>query len=308
MNRQQKQSLRPILALLLLLASGQAAAAVYTLTVAGLGGDGNYESRFNREAEQIHSAISRGAMASYLSGLGATRETILGELERWSREMQPQDQAVMVLVGHGSYAEGQYRFNVVGPDLTGQELSAAMDALPAGRQLLVNTSSASGALLEALADKPGRVVITATKNGRELQATRFSTYFAQSLSRPSADLDKDQQISVDEAFGFARGRVADYFNDEGLLATEHPRQRGGEPKSLILARLDQLDQGPEGRPDAATASPELLARRQSLNDQIRALRARRDELDQAQYLSELQALLVSLSQVSEEIESAGQTP
>lgn len=272
-----------------------ARAEIYSLTAAGLGGDANYDRRFAADAERIHESMQ--GSASLLTGQGATRETILAELDRWAGSMTEDDQAVVVLIGHGSMASDDYRFNVAGPDLTGTDLAAALEALPAQRQVLINTTSASGALLERLAGKPGRVVITATKNGRELQATRFSSHFASALRSPAADLDKDRRINAAEAFAFAERAVADYFDSEGLLATEHPRQLGDNPSSLVLARLD----------DAASdaVAPELLARREVLNDQISALRARRSQMDQAEYLQELQSLLISLSMVSEKIEAAG---
>ncbi|MFK7956500.1 MAG: hypothetical protein AB8B96_10415, partial [Lysobacterales bacterium] len=279
-------------------------ATVYTLTVAGLGGNAHYEQRFASEAEQVHSAISAGAQDSFLTGLGATRKTVLAELGRWSSVMSEDDSALIVLIGHGSVGGDEYRFNVAGPDITGAEIQQALDALPARRQLLVNTTSASGALLEALTEKPGRVVITSTKNGRELQATRFSTFFAQALSTPSADLDKDRRISAAEAFDFADAAVADYFRREGLLATEHPRQVGADPKAMILARLSASDANAADN----AIDPELLARRQTLNEQISALRARREQMEQSQYLTELQTLLVELSRVSAAIEAAGETP
>ncbi len=272
-----------------------ASAEVYSLTAAGLGGDADYDRRFAADAERIHGAMQ--GSASLLTGQGATRETILGELERWAASMTQDDQAIVVLIGHGSMASDDYRFNVAGPDLTGTDLAGALEALPAQRQVLVNTTSASGALLDRLAGRPGRVIITATKNGRELQATRFASHFASALRAPAADLDKDRRINAAEAFAFAERAVADYFEGEGLLATEHPRQLGDNPSGLILARLDEQE--------SDAVAPELLARRETLNDQIRALRARRSQMDQAEYLQELQSLLISLSMVSEKIEAAG---
>lgn len=275
-------------------------AEVYSLTVAGLGGDPAYEHEFTSAARQIHEAISRGDQASFLSGLGATRETILAELTRWSSAMSVDDQAVVVLIGHGSTAGGDYRFNVPGPDITGAELASAISALPAGRQVIVNTSSASGALLKQIPDQQGRVLVTATKNGRELQATRFARHFAAALKQSAADLDKDRRISVGEAFGYAQRAVADYYKTEGLLATEHPRQTGNEPERLILADLDSRA--------SAGVSPELLARQAQINEDIAALRARRSSLSQEAYFDELQALLVQLSLVSTEIEQAESKP
>ena len=73
------------------------------------------------------------------------------------------------------------------------------DRIPARRQLIVNTTSASGGSVPAL-ERPGRAVIAATKSGTEKNATVFARYWVEALQDPAADTDKSDSISAMEAF------------------------------------------------------------------------------------------------------------
>ena len=84
----------------------------------------------------------------------------------------------------------------------------------------MNTSSASGPFVEELSG-PGRTIVTATRNGAEQYATLFGGYFVEALTSEAADADKNKRVSVLEAFLFAKAEVAQAYEREGLLATEH---------------------------------------------------------------------------------------
>ncbi|MEM9531784.1 MAG: hypothetical protein AAGA23_12790 [Pseudomonadota bacterium] len=280
----------------LLLGAGPAPGASYVLTIQGLAGNDAYGQRFTREAQKAHQALSAGAEASLLAGDGATRDNILGELEQWAGQVREDDQVTVLMIGHGAYRNGEYRFAIPGPDLTGADIGSALDQLSARRQVLINTSSASGVLHDQLSARDGRIVVTATRSAREIQAPRFSAHFVAALDLRTADLDKDRRISLGEAFGFAQRAVADDFESEDLLATEHPRLEGDGPERITLTRLGGAE------PDADAA---LLARRQALNDEIDALRARRGDMLETDYLETLQGLLVQLALVESRIEESG---
>ena len=144
---------------------------------------------------------------------------------------------MLILIGHGSYDGTDYKFNLVGPDITAAELASFCDRIPARRQLIVNATSSSGGSVAAL-EKPGRGVIAATKNGTEKNATVFARYWVEALQDPTADIDKSDSINAMEAFQYAQRKTAAFYESQKRLATEHPvfEDTGkGEP-SVMLRR------------------------------------------------------------------------
>jgi hypothetical protein len=234
---------------------------------------------------------------SVLVGSEATREALRARLTALAGRAKQSDRLAVFLVGHGSYDGSQYKFNLPGPDIDGAELAELLGAIPARAQLVVNATSASGAVLEDWATG-GRAVITATRSGAERNATRFPEYFAAALSADDADLNKNGMITAQEAFDYTARRVADSYESEGTLATEHPQIKGENLGSFEIARL---------RPATAAATPELAelnAQRAALEERIAALRLRREELGD-DYLPQLETLLVELARVQERIDAAG---
>ena len=193
----------------------------YFLTVAGLGGEDQYEQRFTGWASDLNKLLKSepGAKVDTLSGKDATRANIEAKLKALATQTKADDSFVLVLIGHGSYDDLDYKFNVPGPDISATELASLLDKIPA-KQVVVNATSASGGSLSTL-QKPKRVVITATKAGSEKNATVFTRFFIESLRDPTADTDKNQSISVLEAFRYAEEKTAKYFETQKRLATEH---------------------------------------------------------------------------------------
>ena len=119
---------------------------------------------------------------------------------RVARDAKAEDDLVLILIGHGSFDGVEYKFNLVGPDVTAAELAAMCDKVAARRgSLIVDTTSASGGAVAAL-ERPGRAVIAATKSGTEKNATVFARYWVEALQDPTADVDKSDSISAMEAF------------------------------------------------------------------------------------------------------------
>ncbi len=210
--------------LLLLLFAACLPGSNYYITIAGLGGTPEYETQFQKwSADLDHELRTNGpdAHVETLSGAAATRDRIRQTFAHLANEMQGGDAFALFLIGHGTFDDSEYKFNIPGPDVTASELASMLNRLPATRQLVVNMTSCSGASLAALAKK-GRIVITATKSGNEKNATIFARYWVDALRDPSADTDKNGTVSALEAFRYASSRTAAYFDQEKLLATEHP--------------------------------------------------------------------------------------
>ena len=68
---------------------------------------------------------------------------------------------------------------------------------------------------------PNRVLITSTRAGAEHNFSRFGDYISKSIADPAADLDKDEQTSLLEAFLAASAGVREFYSSETRLATEH---------------------------------------------------------------------------------------
>ncbi len=99
----------------------QARAATYYVIVAGLGGEPDYEQRFTAEANEL-SRIFRdrhhvGARHT-LTGAQSTAAQFRSTLAAVARDAKADDDFVLILIGHGSFDGVEYKFNLVGPDLT----------------------------------------------------------------------------------------------------------------------------------------------------------------------------------------------
>lgn len=137
----------------------------------------------------------------------------------------------IVMIGHGTFDGTTAKFNLRGEDISGNELAAALTSSK-GPQVLIHCFSCSGAFLPLLS-QPGRIVITATKSGAEMNYSRFGDYLSLTLSDPSADLDHDKAVSILEAFLMASKRTEQFYLDDKRLATEHPLlDDGGDGKGV----------------------------------------------------------------------------
>jgi hypothetical protein len=299
------------LAAAVLVALGAAAPAhaeLYYLIVGGLGGEPTYEEQFAKDTAAL-AAVARRTTAQnrvmLLQGEGATREALVTSFDSLRTRAKAADNVVVMLVGHGSYDGEAYKLNLPGPDLDGEEFAKLLAAVPARSQLVVNATSASGAILEKWAAE-GRTLITATRSGFERNATRFAQHFAAALAAGSADINKNGAITAQEAFDYASRSVADSFEKDGALATEHPQIAGGAASRFTVARLASA--GPAEPAAVSPAVAALVAEKDKLDQEIESLRTRRESMANDVYLAELQTLLVQLAEVQGKIDAAQPRP
>ncbi len=289
----------------LLVLTMAARANTFYVTVAGLGGEPDYEQRFAMlasETEKTLKAHAPDASVETLKGAAATRENIRAAFGRIASAAKPQDALVVLLIGHGTFENG-YKFNLPGPDLSAAELAGLMDKVPAGRQVVVNTSSASGGGNEALRHA-NRILISATKTGSEKNATVFARYWVEALSDPSADTDKNGSISAMEAFRFAEGKTKKFYEEQKRLSTEHAviedSVKGGTAGqfamsfSVVKLNAESLSADPAKRA--------LQAKRDQVEAQIDQLKYQKSLLAPDMYRTQLSKLLLELARVQEELD------
>jgi len=222
--------------------------------------------------------------------------------------------AWLVFIGHGTHNGKEAKFNLRGPDFSADELAGWLK--PVQRPVvIVNTASASGAFVKPLA-APNRIVVTATRSGGEQNYAHFGKFLAESIGSTEADLDKDEQTSLLEAFLMASRRVADFYKEEGRLATEHALvdDNGdglGTPadwfKGVRAVKKADKGQGVDGRrahqlhliSNAADQklSPEDRARRDALELKLAELRDKKPEMQTNAYYGELEALMLDLARL-----------
>ncbi len=317
-----------LLAALLASTVGQTGGVARLLVVTGLAGEPQYVERFGKFGKTVVEAAKQRwglgeAQVTWLAETAATeapvrgratRDAVLAALARLANETGPDDVVVVVMAGHGSEQGTEPRLNLPGPDLTGTDLAMALGAFEKQLVVVINTASASGGFVKALAG-PRRIVVTATKSGFERNATMFGDFFARALASDEADTDKNGRVSVAEAYQFARGEVARAYQGGNRLQTEHA-QLDDNGDGVGTAELGATGDGTVARlvsfslkAEETSTDPKvaaLLVERRRLETAIAALRGRKAAMDSTAYERELERLLIQLAETNQAIR-AGQT-
>jgi hypothetical protein len=285
--------------------------------VAGAAGDPLYQSDIQQQAEAWQQA-STTARARYIPiGTGEPAATSDYETLKQALANEPKSgtgELWLVLAGHGTYDGKEAKLNLRGPDVSASEMAEWLK--PFTRPIAItDTTSASAPFLAKLA-APGRVVVTSTRSGYEQNYARFGKYLAEALPDLKSDLDKDGQISLLEAFLSASYRTAEFYKNEGRLATEHALvdDNGdalGTPFDWfrgVRAVKKAEDKAPLDGDRAHQfhlvrtqqeqhLSPEMRARRDALELEIAQLRERKAKMSEDAYFRELETKLLALAAI-----------
>jgi len=231
----------------------------------------------------------------------------------------------LVLIGHGTFDGKTAKFNLRGPDVSAKDLSEWLK--PVKRPLvIINTASSSAPFLSILSG-PDRVLITATKSGYEQNYTRFGQYLAGAVAEPNADLDKDGQTSLLEAFLTASHQVDEFYSAAGRLVTEHallddngdglgtradffrgirPVQRAEDGAALDGYRAHQFHLVHSEIENKMP--PELRAERDRLELEVVKLRDSRDNLSEEEYFARLEKMLYDIALIYEKADQTEEGP
>jgi hypothetical protein len=238
-------------------------------------------------------------------------DTIRSIFEGLAKRIKPGDQLSVFLIGHGTGRGAEAKFNVVGPDLTGEQFAQLLDRIQTQNLIVVNTTSASADFSKSLVAN-GRVVVSATRSAAEKYDTVFPRYLVEGIQGQTADRDKNGRVSILEAFQFAKARVDGYYRERGTLASEHATlddngdgvfsldpDRRGDGRLAEIAYLD-VSRGPSVNVPPAVA--ELSSRMSNLERDIFLLRANKSTLGESEYWRQLEPLLVELAKVTREFD------
>jgi hypothetical protein len=291
-----------------------ARAATYYVIVAGLGGEPDYDQRFTAAANDLDRIFKSAGPAAHvvtLTGKQATAARLSEAIEAVARNAKGDDDFALILIGHGSFDGVEYKFNLVGPDMTAAQIASLCDHIAAHRQLIVDTTSASGGAVRAF-ERPGRAIIAATKSGTEKNATVFARYWVESLQDPAADVDKSDSISAMEAFTFASQKTAAFYESQKRLATEHavfddtghgePVRVEGNGQGSLLSSFTLLRFGTSQMAAIDPAKHALLERKEELEQKIDTLKYQKAAMEPADYKKQLTDALVELAKLQEELD------
>ncbi len=304
---------RTLLALALcagLPATGEAQ-RTHVLIISGLGGEPAYRTSFAATAGGVYDVARTkwGVADSSLIWLAedvaldaarvrgrSTREAVEAAFVTLSRRASAGDLVLIVLIGHGSGEGAGSRVNLPGADPTAAEYNTWVGGFAQQSVVFVNTASASGDFSRVLAG-PGRVIITATRTALERNETTFATHFLRGLATGEADADKDDRISALEAFEYAKREVARAYEADNKLLTERAQLTDTTlAATLVFGALHS---------DADPRVAALVAERRALEDEVAALRAKKETMTAEAYESALERLLLAIAEKTQQIRALG---
>jgi hypothetical protein len=294
------------------------------IVVVGAPGEEEYGRNFAEWAGALSKAAGKAGAKEVVIGLQTNKPVADREQFQQALAAEPKDGAGelwLVLIGHGTFDGKEAKFNLRSNDVAASELVTWLQ--PFHRPLaVINTASASAPFLQKLSGA-NRVVVTSTRSGSEVNYARFGQHFASAIADPEADLDKDGQTSLLEAFLMASRRVKEFYDLEGRLATEHALldDNGdglGTPPDWFRgvravksakdgAVLDgfRAHQFHLVRSEAERKlSPETRARRDALESSISKLRETKRALPEDVYYEKLEVMLLELARLYEQSVSA----
>lgn len=288
----------------------------FAVIVNGPGGEPAYTKQFEEWTTELGSALSDrlGFDMKNVTVLSNARATdVRDTFTQLKSKLDAGNVLFVFLIGHGSFDGKESKFNLVGPDLAASDYNTLLSALPTKRLVVLNMASASGEFVKSLSAK-GRIVITATKNGQETNATRFAGFFIAALKATDADTDQDGHVSVLEAFVYASRLTADFYTRAGRLATEHALlddngdgigREKAEAGEGLLARATYLDSLSIDEAAATAFTAKLLRERTRLEGEIEQLIGRKGSIPDAEYEANLERLFIELAKVNRSIKQAG---
>jgi hypothetical protein len=298
------------------------------IVAVGAAGEEDYGTDFTKWADVWASAITNGGAKEISIGLGPTNGACDLSLLQQTLAAEPTNSSAelwLVLIGHGTFDGKEAKFNFRGPDLSASELADWLK--PFRRPLIVIDCSASSSPFITKLSAPNRVIVTATRSGYEQNFARFAQYFADAIAGTAADLDKDGQTSVLEAFIMASRQTGEFYDTEGRLATEHAllddngdslgtpadwfrgiravkKSAGGASVDGLRAHQIHLIRSEEEQ----KMPPEVRVRRDDLELAIAKLRESKEQLGADEYYRRLENLMLELAKLYSSVDQQPKQP
>ncbi len=221
-------SMRAFLAIVSLAAAAPAEAAMHALIITGLAGEAQQVERQVAELEgwrkifassgvaeadvtvirSLHSAADPAA-----AGKPPVHQQVLDHLAAWKQNLDADDDICLVFVGRvASFGQDRF-FQMRGRRLSAQELAAALDTITARSQTIFLTGPGAAGFARTLAGDR-RVIVSATSDDREINATQFGIAWCQAAQAAPEGTFLEWLAAAD-------AKVKQHFTDRKALRTEH---------------------------------------------------------------------------------------
>lgn len=296
----------------------------HVLVAVGAEGSDEYGSMFRTWAERWKTAAASAHAKVRLIGLDdqpADKPTLSRLLTEWSA-IESAEPLWIVFIGHGTFDGRTAQFNLRGPDISAVETAELLQH--SRRPLaLISCTSCSAPFINTMSG-PDRVIVTATKDGGQFQLSRFGDAMSEAIAGMEADLDRDGQVSLLEAWAFAVRRTNEFYQSRGQLATEHALlddnadKRGSRLSAFdgVQLKTDAAVSDPDGRlarrwhlvrsREERRLTPDQRQRRNQLEIQLEELQQQRDSYTESDYLDQLEAVLVPLARLYAETDASSE--
>lgn len=298
-------------------------AAGQLVVVVGIPGEQEFEKSFREQAKAWETAGSGAGWNVTTVGLDPAVTNDLAAVRQAAKTLDgaSHQTAWIVFIGHGSFDGKAARFNLRGPDLVASDLAEWLRPVKSPL-IIVNTASSSAPFINQLSGT-NRVIITATRSGHEQNYTRFGRFMAEAIQSLEADLDKDEQVSLLEAFLFASRRTAEFYKVEGRIATEHallddngdalgtpaewyqglrPNRKPQDHKAAVDGLLARQQHLVASRADSKL-SPDQIRRLDELERGVLELREKKTQMPESEYYSKIERILLELAGLYQTVET-----
>jgi hypothetical protein len=160
----------------------------------------------------------------------ATLENVMSAFETLVRESRADDQAVIILIGHGYDSQGLSKLCLPGKDLTDAAAARALENLKA-KLVCINTAPSSAPWSKSLARK-GRIIVTAVATAEQRSQTCFCEFLLRAL--------QPGNVNMLDAFNSATLATTRFYQNQYLekkTTTVHGAEFQEVYKALYSNRL-----------------------------------------------------------------------
>lgn len=192
----------------------------------------------------------------------ASLPAIQNEFSQLGKEVQPDDQFILIIIGHGATIDGRTTLALADRDLSSQNITEGLAGIKARQQIVLYMSGGSGDAIEQLA-APGRILVCATSPNQFAEPV-YAEFFLNGLESKRADGEaapkggkKDGTVTLLEAYNWAANETACWIRRIRSEENEKWRVDGRESIELFKKLYVSNDKAQGSKVLDAKSNPEV---------------------------------------------------